>query len=208
MDDLGVPLFLETPMWILSIGIMLRQFHWDSRIWAIHIFLTGPTSKQHGCRQLSAVALPLMMNIKLWTWSPPWNGCYPAFTSELFMVNGCWSMLFPRSSIQSGSTKIVYFDGSTWCGSNSWVIETAGRGPLALRSVLFWFLEIFPCESCLISIPRILDVGVVPAQFSTCLRLRAVTCWVWFLQSAVVWSLTKPLQVHFSEEPLWRLPST
>ena len=33
-----------------------------------------------------------------------------------------------------------------------------------------------PCESSFISIPRILDDGVVPAQFSTCLRLRAGAC--------------------------------
>ena len=164
-------------MWILSIGTMLRQFHFSNETQGLklsHIFLPGPRSKQHGCRQLSTVALPLMMNIKLWTWSPPWNGCYPALTSELFVMNGCWSMLCPRSSIQFGSTKIVYFDRSTWCGSSSWVTEAAGRGPLALRSVLFWFLEIFPCESCLISIRRIFGCW---GRASPILYLFALKSW-------------------------------
>ena len=79
-------------------------------------------------------------------------------------------------------------------------VNVLKRLPLALRSVLFWFLEMFPCESCLISIPRILDVGVVPAQFSTCLRLRAGTCWAIFF--------TKRSSVELDETPtntlLWR----
>ena len=67
-----------------------------------------------------------------------------------------------------------------------WVSYGDGR----TRAFAAWFcfhLVRFFVDFSLFSIPWILDegfgifgVGVVPAQVSTCLRLRAGTCWVWF----------------------------
>lgn len=90
---------------------------------------------------------------------------------------------------------------STWCDWNSWLTETTVQIWFKFRFGFF-----FHFKSCLISIAWILDkglvLGVVPAQASTWLRLRAGTCWVWFLhRSSQIGNvkLDETPQTHFSE---------
>ena len=90
---------------------------------------------------------------------------------------------------------------STWCDSNSWLTETTVQIWFKFRFGFFFisnhvwslspgfWIRVWP-----------LFLRVVPAQASTCLRLRAGTCWVWFLHRSALWSLTKPRQIHFCED--------